>query len=138
MAALKSKGDLAEVMVAADLLRRGYKIALPFGEDWDYDLIVCRNGSLERVQVKYAWSTEDVVVVRPRSHSLTNGRVRQTKRYTEEMIDWLAAWDRRLNRCFYIPARELGDGMNMLHLRLSPARNGQVRGIRRADDYLVI
>ena len=39
MAPLKSKGDLAELMVAADILRRGHKVAFPFGEDWDYDLI---------------------------------------------------------------------------------------------------
>jgi hypothetical protein len=38
IAPLKTKGDLAELMVAADLMRRGYKIALPYGEDWDYDL----------------------------------------------------------------------------------------------------
>ena len=31
------------MMVAADLMRRGYKIAFPYGEDWDYDLIVCRD-----------------------------------------------------------------------------------------------
>jgi hypothetical protein len=30
MAPLKAKGDLAEMMVAADLLRRGYKIAFPY------------------------------------------------------------------------------------------------------------
>ncbi len=40
MAPLKQKGDLAEMMVAADLLRRGHRIAFPHGEDWDYDLIV--------------------------------------------------------------------------------------------------
>ena len=27
---LKAKGDLAELMVAVDLLRRGYKIAIPY------------------------------------------------------------------------------------------------------------
>ena len=40
----KAKGDLAELKVAAGLVARGYKIALPYGEDWDYDLIVCRDG----------------------------------------------------------------------------------------------
>ena len=39
-------------MVAADLRRRGYKIAVPYGEDWDFDLIVCRKGKFERLQVK--------------------------------------------------------------------------------------
>jgi PD-(D/E)XK nuclease superfamily protein len=47
----KAKGDLAELKVAADLRARGYKIAIPYGEDWDFDLIVCRReGALERVQ----------------------------------------------------------------------------------------
>ena len=49
MADLKTKGDLAEAMVFADLLKRGYKVALPYGEDWDYDLIVVRRGRFERV-----------------------------------------------------------------------------------------
>ena len=53
IAPLKAKGDLAEVMIAADLVRRGYKIAIPYGEDWDFDLIVCRDERLERVQCKY-------------------------------------------------------------------------------------
>jgi hypothetical protein len=53
---LKGKGDLAELMVAADLLRRGHKIAIPYGEDCDFDLILIRDSRLERVQVKYARS----------------------------------------------------------------------------------
>jgi len=88
MAELKRKGDTAELMVAADLQRRGFKIAFPFGEDWDYDLIVERDGKLERVQVKYVHGNADVVEVRCRSHSLTNGRVRAVKHYTAETIDW--------------------------------------------------
>jgi PD-(D/E)XK endonuclease len=132
----KAKGDLAELMVAADLRARGYKIALPYGEDWDYDLILCReDGTLERVQVKFVCSDGRVIRVRPRSSSLTNGKVRATKYYTAAMIDWLAVWDAALNRCFYIPAAELGEGMHMLSIRLSPSRNGQLRGIRLAERY---
>jgi hypothetical protein len=50
MASLKTKGDLAELKVAADLVERGYRIAIPFGEDSDFDLIICRDDGLERVQ----------------------------------------------------------------------------------------
>src|SRR5436190_1785054 len=60
--------------VAADLVRRGYKVALPFGEDWDYDLIVERDGRLERVQVKHATSDGRVVEVRCYSVSSTGWR----------------------------------------------------------------
>jgi hypothetical protein len=135
----KAKGDLAELKVAADLRARGYKIAIPFGEDWDYDLILCRDGAaLERVQVKYVRSDGCVIIVRPRSDSLTNGKVRATKYYTAATIDWLAMWDACLDRCFYVPAAELGAGMTALTLRLSPSRNNQVRGIRPAERYTSI
>ena len=132
----KSKGDLAELKIAADLVSRGHKIALPWGEDWNFDLIVCRGGALERVQVKYGHSDGSVLPVRCRSHSLTNGKVRATKRYTARLIDWLAVWDATTDRCFYLPAAELGEGRSLLHLRLAPTRNGQRRGIRDAERYV--
>jgi len=134
----KAKGDLAELKVAADLRARGYRIAIPYGEDWDYDLILCRERLLERVQVKYARSAEGRIVVRCRSHSLTNGKVRRTKRYTEKLIDWLAVYDAATEAIFYIPAEVLGDGMSELTLRLLPARNNQRRGVRPADSYRTI
>ena len=125
------------MMVAADLMRRGYKIAFPYGEDWDFDLVVCRDGiTLERVQVKYCRSDGEVICVRTRSHSLTNGKVRSTKRYTAEMIEWLAVYDATTHACYYLPAEILGTGMSMLHLRLSEARNNQRIGIRFARDYV--
>ena len=39
MAPLKEKGDLAELIVAADLAKRGWEIAVPWGENSDFDLI---------------------------------------------------------------------------------------------------
>lgn len=86
VAPLKQKGDLAELMVAADLRRRGYVISIPFGEDCNYDLVLDR-GPLERVQVKYSTSNGEIVVVRCRSHSLTKGRVRETKADTERAAE---------------------------------------------------
>jgi PD-(D/E)XK endonuclease len=125
-------------MIAADLIRRGYKVAIPYGEDWDFDLIVCRDERLERVQCKYTASNSEYITVRCGSHSLTNGKVRATKRYTAAMIDWLAIYDANTERCYYIPATELGEGMNMMHLRLMPTRNNQRRRVRAANRYLEI
>jgi hypothetical protein len=133
---LKTKDDLAELKVAADLADRGCRISIPFGEDCDYGLIADYEGRLHRVQVKYTRSNGHVVVIRCRSHSLTNGKVRATKLYTSAMIDWIAVYDSATERCFYLPSWELGTaGRNLLHLRLQPARNGQRIGIRDADAY---
>jgi hypothetical protein len=136
MAPLKAKGDLAELMVAADLRRRGFKIAIPYGEDWDFDLILCRDGALERVQVKHTRSDGRVILVRCRSHSLTNGKVREVKRYTAAMIDWLAVWDATTERCYYVPSSMLGTGRSTLSLRLDRPRSGRLAGIHWARDYL--
>lgn len=136
MAGLKEKGDLAEAMVAADILRRGHKIAFPFGEDWDYDLIACREGRLERVQVKHAVEHGGVIPVRCVSMSLTNGKVRVVKRYTSVTIDWIAVYEAGAGRCYYVPSSEFERGRRLLSLRVSPTRNSQQRGIRWARDYL--
>ena len=134
----KAKGDLAELKVAADLRARGYKIAFPYGEDWDFDLILARNGALERVQVKYARSAGGRLVVRCRSHSLTGGKVVRTKCYTAETIDWLAVYDDMTGGIYYIPASELGEGMFEMTLRTQPARNNQQRGVRLASRYTTL
>ena len=45
---------MAEPIVAADLVKRGFRVAFPFGEDCDWDLLFWRPPALEleRVQVK--------------------------------------------------------------------------------------
>jgi len=48
----KRAGDVAELRVMCDLVRSGYGVAIPFGEDNRYDLIVEKDGVLSRVQVK--------------------------------------------------------------------------------------
>ena|ERR1700761_1353085 len=137
MASLKTKGDLAELKVAADLVARGCRLSIPFGEDCDYDLVADYEGRLHRVQVKSEQSDGRFVRVRCRSHSMTKGKVRATKHYTAAMVDWIAVHDATTARCYYVPSWILGtQGRSTLHLRLSPALNGQSVGIRSAEDYL--
>jgi hypothetical protein len=132
----KQKGDLAELKVACDLRRRGYEIAIPFGEESSYDLIVDRNGRLERIQVKYADRGErSVIEVRCYSMTIVNGKVRSRTPYTLDDIDWLAVYDAKTDRCFYIPASELGNGRFGFTLRFAPTENHQRAGIRFADEY---
>jgi hypothetical protein len=136
MASLKAKGDLAELKVATDLLERGYRIAIPYGEDHDFDLILCRDDKLERVQVKYTESNGRFVIVRTRSHSLTNGKVKRTKYYTAKTVEWIAVYDKATDRCYYVPSSELGSGRSGFRLRLTEPLNSQKVGIRYAADYL--
>ncbi len=65
---LKGKGDLAELMVAADLRSRGFKIAIPFGEDCDFDLVLIREDRLERVH-RHPFSRELHESLKSRDHA---------------------------------------------------------------------
>jgi len=137
MLTTQDKGDIGQMAVATDLLKRGYKIALPYGENWSYDLILDRGqGKLERVQIKFTESKNDVVMVRCRSISTTKGKVNKIKTYSTDTIDWMAVYDKTTDRCYYLSADELGPGE--IPLRLAPAKSGQIKGIRMAEDYLEI
>lgn len=131
MAETKRKGDLGEAMVLADALRRGYKVALPYGEDWRYDLIVLRNGTLERVQCKY--TTSDGSVVRVSCKSCNSYAV---ERYTPEQVDWIAVYDTTTDTCYYVPSAMLVDGRGQASLRLTGTKNRQEKRVLWAKDFL--
>lgn len=131
MAETKRKGQVAELAVMAAAVDRGYRVAIPYGEDAPYDLVVERHGRLERVQCKYTVSDGRVIQVRCRS---TNNWL--TTRYTQVDVEWIATYDVTTGRCYFVPATLLGEGRSVLHLRLVPATNGQVQGVRWASDFL--
>src|SRR6476660_8578641 len=110
MARTKRLGDIAEAAFMADVLRRGYRVAIPYGEDWPFDLLVLRDDAFERVQVKHGRS--DGRVLKVKCDSTNNWH---TLKYTKATIDVLAVWDSTTDRCFYIPADELGEGRRMMN-----------------------
>ena len=130
MAESKRKGDIGEAMVMAEVLRRGYKVAMPVGEDWRYDMIVLRGDVLERVQCKYTESKNKVVEVRCRSSN--NWSV---LKYTAKDFDWLAVYDLDTNKCYFLPATMLGKGRCTISLRVIPTKNKQNKRVLWAKDF---
>lgn len=114
----------------AEVLRRGHKVAIPVGEDWRYDLIVLREGQLERLQCKYTESDGKVIAVKCRS---TNNW--RTVKYTASDLDWIAVYDKTTDQCYFIPATHLGKGRATINLRLMPPKNGQKKGVLWAKDF---
>ena len=90
MGVTNRKGELGEAMVLADLQRKGYGVAIPFGHDLPFDLILIRKdtGALERVQCKYTESDGRSLDVRCQS---TSAWVHHT--YAAHEVDWIAVFD---------------------------------------------
>lgn len=132
----KTKGDIAELRVATDIARRGHRVAFPFGEDWRADLMVLRHGDLERIQVKHCRSDGEVLHVRSYSSTITAGKPVRVNKYTPDEVDWLAVWDATTDVCAYVPSSVFVGGRWSISLRLTPARNGQRRGVPMLQDFL--
>jgi hypothetical protein len=126
------KGEIGEAMVLADLQRKGYGVAIPFGHDLPFDLILIRKdtGALERVQCKYTRSDGKSLDVRCQSSSAW---VRHT--YSSDEVDWIAVFDATTDCCYYVHS-SIWSGLARPRLRLVPAANGQRTGTRPAEEYL--
>jgi hypothetical protein len=54
--------------------------------------------------------------------------------YTADDVDAIVAYCADLDACFVLMPNEF-EGRRQLHLRLSPSRNNQQRGVNWADDF---
>lgn len=127
------KGTIAEAKIAARAAELGFGVLVPMGERLRYDLALDDGSRVLRVQCKWATCKGDVIAVRATTSRLTPaGYVRTT--YNSDEIDAVAAYCADVNRCYFIPAEAL-DGRGLVHLRLSPARNGQRAAVTMAADY---
>lgn len=128
----KIKGDQAELAVAADLASHGYRLLFPYGENCPYDLMIDFGDRVCRIQVKYHSSDENTWIIKPYT---MNGYT--CHKYTDKDIDYIAGFDPRTKTIVYVPAVELGEGVNTITLRWTPTKNGQSKGIRFVSDYLL-
>jgi prevent-host-death family protein len=128
------KGNVAELKIAAAAAEIGIGVLAPLTEHGRYDLIFDTGDRLMRIQCKWAGRKGDVVVVRIRGsyHSPSRGYVLST--YNAAEVDAIAAYCADLDTSYLLPIDEV-DGLGFVHLRLAPARNGQIAGVRMAAEF---
>ena len=129
----KDKGDIGLGHIIGDLVQVGIQVALPLSEHLPFDIIaISEHGELRRVQVKYRAANEGVIRTRlGGSWADRNGTHR--RRFEPDDFDVLAIYCPEPRLCCYLLTGELPS--DSVQLKVSPARNGQVRGVRVATDY---
>jgi PD-(D/E)XK nuclease superfamily protein len=118
------KGAIAETAIVQAAIKLGISVSLPVAPE-RYDFM--------RVQCKWAVLAGDVVLIRC-YRSRRSGERLVVRSYTTDEIDAIAAYCADLDRCYYIPFDRFPRRRGF-HLRLTPARNNQQRGILWADDF---
>ena len=128
----KEIGNLTELQCITALYELGCDISIPFGNSQKYDLIMDYEGTLYKVQVKHANEHEDThfsFKTRWQGHN-TNGYTQTS--YTKNDIDFFATFYR--GNVYLVPVEECSGAKK--NLRIVPPKNGQVKGINFAKDYL--
>ncbi len=130
------KGNVAELAIAAAAAKLGIDISKPLGEHTRYDLIFGIGDQLLRIQCKWAPLRGQVVQVGLVSSRYRSDGQQVRSSYSSDEIDAVAAYCEELDECYLLPI-ELVAGMSAMHLRLSPARNGQRAALNWAADFVL-
>jgi len=128
----KRVGDISELRVMMALVSVGYRVAIPFGEDQRYDLIIEKDNVLSRVQVKTGRLRRGAIFFNCTSSHVHRGGTR--KMYVGE-VEYFGVFCPDNDSTYLLPIDEIlvQEGV----LRVLPPKNGQIKGLRWADRYLL-
>jgi hypothetical protein len=130
----KAVGDRSELEVMGALIRNGYRIALPFGENHRYDLIADDGDRLFRVQVKTGRPRNGAIRMScSSSHGHRRKRGEPTMRSYRGQVDFLAVYCPETKKVYLLPESELVETRG--HLRILPTKNRQARNVRWARHF---
>ncbi|MFC7097482.1 group I intron-associated PD-(D/E)XK endonuclease [Halobaculum marinum] len=123
------KGDYTEVVVVAELKRRGISVSKPIGDNERYDLVVEANQKFWTLQVKTGSYRDDGINFRGVSQH-TNASGNTYKSYDGD-VDFFAVYCHELGSMYLVPEEEVGS--NMFLRTAEPSQRH--RNINWADVY---
>jgi hypothetical protein len=128
----KRIGEISEAIVLAEFLKAGFPVALPFGDNQRYDMVVEAGGRFLRVQCKTARLVHGGAVVAFNARS-TNPPQRSGLTSYRNQADLFAAYAPDTGQVYVLAVDEVAD--TECWLRLEPTRNRQQLRIRWAKDH---
>lgn len=127
------KGRITELKCELWFLEHGYLVSSP-DLPYQYDFLVDTGEKIIKIQVKTCRLDSEKSKIIFNTTSTTHNQSGYTKRtYNKNKVDYFMT---EYNNNFYlIPFKDVGAGEK--HLRLTPTKNGQVKGIIWASNYLI-
>ena len=122
-------------MVIAALVRAGYLVSIPFGENHRYDVIADDGVQLLRIQVKTGRLRGGAINFWCRSsHQHRRSGPTASRPYFGQ-VEYLAVFCPQNGKVYLVPESELVATKG--HLRVAPCLNRQARKIRWAAEYVL-
>jgi len=127
----KEVGERSEGMVLAALLREKKVVLLPFGDSQRYDLVIDEGGEFLRVQVKTGRLKDGAI----RFPCCSSYYQTYEKFNYRGQADLFGVYCPELDAVFLVPVDQVG--VTEATLRTCPTKNGQRKGVRLAEDYVL-
>jgi hypothetical protein len=130
----KEIGDTSTMAIMNVLVRFGYGLYLPFGENTRCDLLVERELSIRRVQCKTGRLRNGAVRFATCSTYAHHPNPKIRRRTYDGEIDDFAVFCPELGAVYLIPIEDVPT-QSEATLRVDPPRNGQHKHVRLAAQY---
>ncbi|BDI17796.1 hypothetical protein ANSO36C_35980 [Nostoc cf. commune SO-36] len=135
----KLKGDIAEQAAVLHALKRGWGVLKPFGDRLPYDLAFDVEGTLIKIQVKYAWLDEpsgNYVVDNRRTK--TNRRLMLREAYKISDFDFALVYIEKLDLFYVFPVDVFIDYGSEVHLVEAEKRQRKPRSAQYREAWELI
>lgn len=130
----KSMGNKAEMAVMSEFVKNDIPVAIPFGDNQPYDLIIDTSQGFKSVQVKHGTIRNGVIVADIRK------RIGYSKiEYTtyDNLADYIAIWCEEMDSCYLLSVDEC-NGKTCISLRIDqPLNNSCISTIIWAKDHIL-
>jgi PD-(D/E)XK endonuclease len=124
-------GHRAEAAILSELVKRGYRVLLPFGVNQRYDLVLDCDGRFLKAQCKTGRLRGGVIECSTQSIQ-SNTRATRWRSYRGE-VDLFIVYCPQNDAIYAVPVEEAP--RREMYLRIDPPRNKQAKHVRWAKDY---
>jgi len=131
----KDKGDLGLAMVVADMCAAGISVYLPMSEHQPADLVAMNEeGRMVAVQVKYRKVSANGSIKLHFRSAYSDGKGYHEKAVDRSQFDCYAVYCPDNRKIYYIRNEEISSSTAIM-LRVTPAKNGQKKGVIIASRF---
>lgn len=118
-----NKGEMAELKVQLDLVKKNYLVFKPLGQNSFADLVVLNQGVLQSIQVKYTTPKDGVVTTYLKRRTSTMKQMgKVTYSYEDTSLDWFALYNPTVDEIYYVPREIWSKPKHSLILRVADSK----------------
>lgn len=122
------KGVIGELEFTSHLIKKGYTVLTPVNPNSCYDLVIEKEGTFTKLQVKYCTPRNGTLCVE------LDRKQRTTKSYKERGVDAMGAYDSVHEKFYLIPMDKIKTKKE-IWLRVEQSKSAQTKNVHFAEEF---